>query len=81
MAFKLHFYPFVLVSSKVRKNKADRDMIHCCQEILFSETAVRNCVFVIIFSWCLSLNAESQLTESNETVIRSHEYFSFALSV
>lgn len=56
-------------------------MIHCCQEILFIEIAVRNCVFVIIFSWCLSLNAESQLTESNEAVIRSHEYFSFAQSV
>jgi hypothetical protein len=57
------------------------DMIHYYQGILFSETAMRNYVFMIIFSWCLSLNAESQLAESNEAVIRSHEYFSYALSV
>lgn len=48
------------------------DVIHYCQEILFSEIVMRNYVFVIIFSWCL--NAESWLTESNEAVIQSHEY-------
>lgn len=38
-------------------------------------------MFVVIFSLCVSVNAESQLPDSNEAVIWSHEQFSFALSV